>query len=135
MDVLVMWNMDFKIPLHWVMDFHIQLRWIMDFYIPLQASYRPLVLFHINLYNGKKEHMNNVIAVEVSNTVMDSSYIETTHIGIQLKANSLEKKIHNRWNNIKALCVVIGQKNAGANRIIASTLHFWLLNYRGSNEL
>ena len=82
MDVLVMWNMDFKIPLHWVMDFHIQLRWVMDFYKPLQARYRPLVFFHINLYNGKKEHMNNVIAVEVSNTVMDSSYIETTHIGI-----------------------------------------------------
>ena len=64
------------------MDFHIQLRWVMDFYIPLQARYRPLGFFHINLYNGKKEHMNNVIAVEVSNTVMDSSYIETTHIGI-----------------------------------------------------
>ena len=47
----------------------------------------------------------------------------------RLRPDSLEKNIQDRWNNIKALCVVIGQTNAGANRITASTLDLCLLNY------
>ena len=56
------------------------------------------------------------------------------HSFLQSQAGLLRKNIHDQWNNIKALCVVIGRKNAGANRITASTLDFCLLNYWGSKE-